>query len=275
MGRVSIGRRGIRLALAAGVAAGVGSMDRADAQERRAITLETAVEIALERNPTLRQAENAADMSSLTVRQQRMQLLPNLNLTSSTDRSYGRAFSQDEGRILNQTTNSFSGGLQSNVVLFNGLSNLASLRQAQLNEVAGEADVARAQQTVIFTVLSNYLAVIEGEEQVRVQQENLAAQEAQEEQISAYVEAGVRPISDLYQQQATTASARLSLVQARRTLELARMALIRTLQLDPREEYDFQVHRVARRRGATRWTWTTSSSRRWCAGRTSPRRGTG
>jgi outer membrane protein len=205
------------------------------------ITLEQAIEIGLERNPTLQIAENTSDLDAIAVRQQQMAFLPNLSLNTSTSQSYGRTFSQDEGRIINSTTNSLSGGFSSNVTLFNGFSNVASLQQARLNQSAGTQDVSRSKQTVVFTVMANYLALIEQQEQVAVQQENLAAQEAQEAQIKAYVDAGARPISDLYQQQATTASARLGLVQAQRSLELARMALVRTLHLDPLQEYVFQV----------------------------------
>ncbi|MBW8769754.1 MAG: hypothetical protein JF589_08370, partial [Gemmatimonadetes bacterium] len=46
--------------------------------------------------------------------------------------------------------------------------------------------------------------------------------------------AGARSISDLYQQQATTASARAGVVAAEQAVELARIGLIQTLQLDPR-----------------------------------------
>jgi len=207
----------------------------------RVITLDEAIQIGLERNPTLRIAENTAELNSLTVRQERGQFLPNLNLTTQTAQGYGRSFSQDEGRIVNQTTNTMQGGIQSNLTIFDGMSNLNSLREARLVEQASTREVTRSRQTVVFNVMSNYLALIEQQEQLRVQQENLSAQEAQEEQIQAYVTAGVRPISDLYQQQATTASARLTLVQTQRALELARMALVRTLNLDPLQEYRFEV----------------------------------
>jgi outer membrane protein len=78
-----------------------------------------------------------------------------------------------------------------------------------------------------------------------VQKENLAAQEAQEKQLQIQVKAGARSISDLYQQQATTASARAGVVSAQQAVELARIALIQTLQLDPRETYDFVSPTVA------------------------------
>lgn len=203
------------------------------------ITFDDAIRIALKQNTTLEQANNAAALDAATVRQQRLSFLPDLRLTTNTGQNYGRSFSEEEGRIIDQTTQSLTAGVSSSVTLFNGLTNVANLRSARLTQEAGDRNVKRAEQTVAFTVASNFLAIVQQQEQVRVQQENLAAQEAQEAQIKAFVDAGSRPISDLYQQQATVAAARTSLVSANRALELAKVDVIQTLQLDPRGNYTF------------------------------------
>ena len=203
------------------------------------ITFDDAIRIALRQNTTLLQANNSAALSSATVRQQRLSFLPDLRFTTNTGQNYGRTFSEDEGRIIDQTTQSVNASVSSSVTLFNGLTNVASLRSAQLSEDAGERNVKRAEQTVAFTVASNFLALVQQQEQLRVQRENLAAQEAQEKQIKAFVDAGSRPISDLYQQQAAVAAARSQVVNAERAFELAKVDLIQTLQLDPRGSYAF------------------------------------
>ena len=203
------------------------------------ITFDDAIRIALRQNTTLLQANNSAALSSATVRQQRLSFLPDLRFTTNTGQNYGRTFSEDEGRIIDQTTQSVNASVSSSVTLFNGLTNVASLRSAQLSEDAGERNVKRAEQTVAFTVASNFLALVQQQEQLGVQRENLAAQEAQEKQIKAFVDAGSRPISDLYQQQAAVAAARSQVVNAERAFELAKVDLIQTLQLDPRGSYAF------------------------------------
>ena len=203
------------------------------------ITFDDAIRIALRQNTTLQQATNSAALSSATVRQQKLALLPDLRFTTNTGQSYGRTFSEDEGRIINETTQSLNAGVSSSVTVFNGLTNIANLKSAQLSEDAGEKNVKRAEQTVAFTVASNFLALVQQQEQLRVQRENLTAQEAQERQIKAYVDAGSRPISDLYQQQATVAATRSQVVSAERATELAKVDLIQTLQLDPRGTYNF------------------------------------
>lgn len=222
--------------LLAAIAPALGAQASAPAQT---ITFADAIRIALKQNTTLQQANNSAALDAANVRQQRLAFLPDLRLNSNTGQNYGRSFSESEGRVIDQTTQSMTAGVSSSVTLFNGLTNIASLRSAQLAQDAGDRNVKRAQQTVAFTVASNFLALVQQQEQVRVQRENLAAQEAQEAQIKAYVDAGSRPISDLYQQQATVAAARTQLVSANRALELAKVDVIQTLQLDPRGNYTF------------------------------------
>jgi outer membrane protein len=236
---------GLGLVLAAGLLLGAPTLAAqtptatTSTAQPQVITLQEAVRIALQRNTQLRQAENSAELDELAVRTARQAFIPDLALRTSTSQSYGRNFSQDEGRIVNQTTESVSAGLSSGMTLWDGGGNRATLRQARTTEEAGELALERARQTVVFTVLSNYLALVEQQAQLGVRREALAAQEAQEQQVQAFVDAGTRPISDLYQQQAAVASARVALVQTQRALALAETELIRTLQLDPRGNFSF------------------------------------
>src|SRR5690606_8558699 len=112
-------------------------------------------------------------------------------------------------------------------------------RQADINEEVSHENLDRSRQTIIFNVMSSYLSLVEAQDQIDVQERNLATVEEQLRQIQVRVNAGARPISDLYQQQASVASARLSAVQTERGVIVATMNLIRLLQLDPNGEYQF------------------------------------
>jgi outer membrane protein len=210
------------------------------AQDSRIISFREAVRIALEQNTTLRLAQNAAALGKVDVSEARGQFLPDLRLSTSGSKNFGRQFDQSAGTIVDRSSNSVSLGVNSGVTLFDGFGNVAALRQARLNDRAGESDLKRVRETVVFTVASNFLALIQGQEQLRVQRENLAATAALEQQIQTYVDAGARTIADLYQQQAILAAARLALVDAERTAELAKVDLMQTLQLDPAGNYEFE-----------------------------------
>lgn len=211
------------------------------AQDTRIITFKDAVRIALEQNTTLRQAQNTAALGKVAISEARGQFVPDLRFNTTSSQNYGRNFDQTEGRIVDRSTRALSLGVNSGVTVFDGFGNTATLRGAKLSDAANEQELSRTRETVAFNVASQFLALVQQQEQLRVQRENLAAAVALEQQIQTYVDAGARTVADLYQQQATTASARLAVVEAQRTTELAKVDLIQTLQIDPTGTYEFQA----------------------------------
>ena len=211
----------------------------------QAITFNDAIAIALKQNIAVRQAANAADLSDATVKQQKLQLLPDLRLSVSGADNVGRNFSQSDGAIVNQQTQSLSSGLSTSLTLFDGGKTRSSINAAEATSDASDKDLTRAKQTAVFTVASDYVTLANQQEQLRVQQENLTAQQAQAKLIKQLVDAGTRPVSDLYQQQATAASAQLAVTQANTNVELAKVDLIQALQLDPAGTYNFVAPTVA------------------------------
>ena len=205
------------------------------------IGLQDAIGIALRQSVLVKQSENAVASSENGVSQAKNAFLPSLALSTSSARSVGRAGTSSIGSSSSQSLNT---GISSSFTVFDGLRNVNELRQAKLDVAANTNELTRARQTAVFTVASNYLTLATAEGQLSVQKENLAQQEAQEKQLQTLVKAGARSISDLYQQQATTAAARASIVSGERDVELARIALIQTLQLDPRGTYDFVAPKV-------------------------------
>jgi outer membrane protein len=211
----------------------------AGAQARQRITYDDAVAIALKQNISVKQAENATQLSDATVKQQQKQFLPNLSLNVSGSNNVGRSFSQTEGAVIDQQSQALSSGLSTSLTLFDGGKNLSALRSARADEEASQQDLTRTRQSAVFTVTSNFVSLTNANEQLKVQEENLTALQSQQQQIEAFVKAGSRPMADLYQQQALVANAQLAVAQAQRAVELAKVDLIQTLQLAPTGSYDF------------------------------------
>src|SRR5690606_37132520 len=90
-------------------------------------------------------------------------------------------------------------GLSAGIQIGNLYSTMANLRQARIDEQGSQESLDRSRQSVVFNVMSDYLSLIEAQEQVTVQEQNLAAVQEQERQIQVMVDAGERPIADLYQ----------------------------------------------------------------------------
>lgn len=219
------------LAVALPAVAGAQDTTRTKLPPGGVITLQDAIRIALAQNSQVRFARNSLLLDSLAIRQAKNAFLPNLSASSSA--------SQDVANGSGGNPFSASLGASSGVTLYNGGQNRNILRQARTNAAAGAADVVRTRQSLVFTVATDYLALITQQQQLRVQQENLTAQEQELRQLQEFVRRGTRPIGDLYQQQAAVASTRLAMVNARRATEVAKVNLIQELVLDPRLEYSF------------------------------------
>jgi len=214
------------------------------ADAARIITVDDAIGIALERNVTLNEVRVTARLNDVAVSEAHMKFLPDLTMNASGGKNYGRYFNSVIGNYVDQTSQSLVVGASSGVTLFAGLRDVAALREARFNDRAGRLELGRAEQTTVYTVISNFLALILQQDQLRVAREELAAEAALEDKIREYVKSGSRASADLYEQQAIVASAKLSVVQAENAAELSKVDLMGTLQLDPVESYEFVAPRL-------------------------------
>src|SRR5580765_2416599 len=76
---------------------------------QQVITFDQALHLALTQSTLIKQAENANSIDATSVKQSRLAFLPNLSLSASTADNLGRNFSESEGAIVNQTTQSVNG----------------------------------------------------------------------------------------------------------------------------------------------------------------------
>lgn len=216
----------------------------AQAQEARVITFNEAVRLALERNTTLRQAAATVEQRNVEIERARATFYPSLSVTSNASQSYGRVVDPNDFRVVNQTSEFISADLGTQVNVFNGFRDVAQLKLSRLNEDVASLSYDRARQNTVFRVVATYLDLVEQQEQIRIQQESLTAQQQQLAQIQEFVNVGTRPVSDLYRQEAEVARTELALLNAERAYRLSEGQLIQLLQLDPFGNYRFQTPTV-------------------------------
>ena len=81
-------------------------------------------------------------------------------------------------------------------------------------------------------MIGNYLNAVKALEQIRVAEQNLRDNAQQLSDIEAYHQAGRRPVTDVYKQQAETARARSTLLGARRDYRVNKLALLQSIGSD-------------------------------------------
>lgn len=180
---------------------------KSQAQDTIPLNFDMAVDLALNKNLEYRIQEN--NMAILQKEKQVAMLshLPSVGVSSNFLRQSGQQFQQVEGEIVvtNVTNEIVSGNLSANLPIFNSGRRILDTQSANLALEAGEKGLNRAKQQVIFDVSRRYLQVLFDQELLRIADENLENQKQQLLQIEGFVDAGLRTISDLYNQQSEVA----------------------------------------------------------------------
>lgn len=197
-----------------------GPVHHAWADDARALTLNQAIAMALTYNQDVKIAENKVKDSQISKSQGRSDFLPGLEASAGWNVGRNR-----QAVPSDKTYETISAALTASLNLFNGFSDQAALKKYEFTLASDKDSLLRTRQTVIFDTLQAYLNTLTSKERIRVARQNLTDNSAQLEQIDAFCKAGRRPLTDLYQQQAETASARLDWVTARQDYEVNTMKL--------------------------------------------------
>lgn len=211
------------------------------AQEVQKISLQEAIDIALENNYQLKQATNDLELAEKNITSEWADFAPSIsgNLNASSRKGQQPVRQGNTQVFQDVVTNGVSGGLSANVTLFNGFENILSLRISRADKLSAAESRQRTKENIIFNTASNFLQVLLDEELLQIAKENLASSRKQLEQVKAQVEVGSRPTVDLYDQESTVANNELTVTQRENNLELSRLALIRQMQIEPQGNYDF------------------------------------
>lgn len=214
--------------------------------QAKQITLQEAIDIALENNYQLKQAENNLGLAESSIKSEYADFLPSVSGNLSSSRTAGQQFIFDrfsEGLdpFVNVTSQSISGRVGADITIFDGFNNIRSLRASQQSKISSEESLKRARENVIFNTASRYLQILLDMQLLEIAEENLVTSQRQLEQIEAKVEVGSLPTVDLYNQQAQVANDELSVTQRRNSLNMSKLFLVRQLQIEPQGDYEFVV----------------------------------
>lgn len=213
-------------------------------QAQTTITLQEAIDIALENNYQLMQAENNKSLAETRVFSAKADFLPSIDAGFDGSLRIGRQFSQEDVEFIDTRSKSVGGSLRTNVTVFDGFANIANLRQARVENQSTTEENQRLKETVIFNTASRYLQVVLNEELLKIAQSTLEASRSQLEQIQAQVDVGALPTVDLFNQEATVASDELTVIQRENTLAVSEAQLIRIMQDDSITEIETNVPSV-------------------------------
>lgn len=199
-------------------------------------SLRQCIDYALENNIQVKQQELNTQYNENQVYQARSNRLPNLNAQFGNNYNYGRSLTY-ENTYENVNSMSLSGGLGTNVTIFDGFTLKNTIEQRQLDLQASILDLQKAKDDIILSIAASYLEILFAEELALVSEGNIDITKQQIDRTQQLVEAGSLAKGALLEIEAQLAREELQLVNDQNRVQLAYLNLFQLLELPVAESF--------------------------------------
>jgi outer membrane protein len=200
------------------------------------LTYNEVIRIALDQNVLLNTQKNEMHVVKAEKARSFGEIAPSISASVNAFQANGNTFIEQEALLINTVSDNLRLGLDARMDIFRSFYRINDIKKAKTDLSAQQNIVIRTSQDVIFQASNDFLQILLDEELLRIAIDNHKTQQVLLTQIEAMVEAGTRPRSDLYDQQAVVKQMELLVVRARNNLSNDEAQLAITLQLDPRTD---------------------------------------
>ncbi len=209
------------------------------AAQQRQVTLEEAIRLAREKDPTVVQATGAVRSANANVLQAKGSFLPNLSASAGRGTNFSEGPSRVDpvtGEVISGdiTNSSLQFGLSSGIELFSGFRRSGQLRDANASLRQQEANLDNQLAQSALRVSAQFFEVLATTELIRAREAGVAREEEKLRIAEARLATRGTTISDSLQAVVSLAEARLNLLTQRSRLATAEANLARAIGVDGR-----------------------------------------
>lgn len=201
------------------------------AQEK--ITLQRAVELALERNLNIKQAQFNEALSKENLDQSRYNLLPSVSANPQASFNFGRNIDPSTNQFTNQRIFALSGNVSAQLVLFQGGQLRNQIIQNKILLQADQTNTAKVKNDLILNVVTTYLSVLSNEDLVAASGQQIDIARLTLDRADKNFKAGNQTLADLSQAKAQLSTAELNRTDAQNQLELSMLTLKQYMEMAP------------------------------------------
>ncbi|MGF7078397.1 TolC family protein [Mucilaginibacter sp. UYCu711] len=204
------------------------------------LTLQQCIDIGVKNNLLVKQSELQMETNRIYWNQARENLLPTLNGNVTHTISEGRSLNSFTNGYLNQPITSASYGLSSSLILSSGLILQNSIKQTALAYQAGKMDFEQAKNNLTLNLIIAYLQVLSSEDQLKQANTQAEVSLKQAERSEILSKDGAVPPSQLYDLRGQLAGDQGNVINARNTLDIAKLNLLQLMNVQYRKDIRFQ-----------------------------------
>ncbi len=209
----------------------------AAAQQVDTLTLERAVALAIEHQPSLHGSGAGLRSADAGYRQALAGFLPSIGFSASDTRTGGTVLINPSFPPTQRTYSSYSAAVQGNLTLWDFGKTSGRVSQNSYLYDAANGDYASAVEIVAVNTEVAYLAFLQARRVVAVNEEALATTSHHLVQARAFFSTGRRPQLDVTKAEVDSLNAEVTLIQSRNAFRVARLQLENTMGIHPPNEY--------------------------------------
>lgn len=195
-------------------------------------SLKECIEQALNNNLPVKQAELVVESSEVNYKQAKTNLLPDLNGNIGYGFNQGRTVDPITNGYINQHLASSNAGLNSGVILFNGLRLQNIIKQNRYTYEASKMDWQQVKDNLTLNVILAYLRVLSSEDALIIARGQLEVTKKQVERMDILVKEGSVGSYQLTDLRGGQANEELSIIDLENSLQQSKLVLSQLMNID-------------------------------------------
>jgi outer membrane protein len=204
----------------------------ARAQQSSTFSLQQCLDIAIKNNLNVKQTGLTMEQDRIAFKQAKENLLPYITGGASRSLNNGRTVNPVTNTYVNQSLTSDNYNISASLTLFNGLALQNSIKQTSLAYQAGTMDFQSAKDLVTVNIITNYLQILENEEQLAATQSQLAVAKGNLDRSEVLEQHGAnKAASDFTDFKGQLAGSQVAVVNAQNSLNAAKLTLFQLMNI--------------------------------------------
>ena len=210
------------------------------AKAQEVITLQKAIDLALERNLTIKQSQFTEALSEEDLKQSKFNQLPNLSASPQGGFNFGRNIDQSTYQFINQRILQFYGQFTSQVTLFQGGQLRNQIIQNRILVDANKTATAKVKNDLVLNVVTTFLQVLTNQDLVAASKQQIEISKLTLDRAQQNYNVGNQTLADLSQAKAQLSTSELDYTNAQNQLESSMLTLKQYMEMNPATEIEVQ-----------------------------------
>lgn len=206
------------------------------AKAQQVIGLQQAVDLTLQNNLTIKQAQLTEALATEDYNQAKNNLLPSFSANPTAGYNFGRNPVAGQYVYANQTTFSVSSSAALQVTLYQGGQLRNQILQNKLTLDVDKTSTDKVKNDLVLNVVTDYLTILTNQDLVIAAKQQIELAKITLDRTQKNMDAGNQTLADVAQAQAQLSTAELNLTNAQNQVDLAILILKQYMEMDPTKQ---------------------------------------